>query len=215
MKNLLIKEIKLAMHPTVIIFMALTLMMLIPNYPFYVIFFYMSLGLFFVCLGGRENNDIPYTLSLPVKKRDAVRARMLFAVVAEMVQLALAALITLTRNALALGPNQAGMDANVAFFGLALILMGLFNAVFFIQYYRAPHKVGRAFAISSVIFFLVMLIMEACTFVLPFFKTRLDTPDPLYMPEKLITLAVGVLTFGLLSLGACRRAEKSFEALDL
>ena len=215
MRNLLIKEFKLALHPTAIIFMSLSLMMLIPNYPFYVNFFYTTLALFFVCLAGRENNDIPYTLSLPVKKRDVVRARILFAVLMEMAQLILAVLMMLVRNSLAVGPNQAGMDANIAFFGFSLVLLGLFNAIFFTRYYCAPQKIGRAFALSAAAFFIVMLLMEASTFVLPFVKTRLDTPDPLYMPEKLITLACGFLAYGLLTISACRRAEKRFESLDL
>ena len=48
MKNLLLKEYRLAMHPTVLIFLALSAMLLIPSYPYYVVFFYTALGVFFV-----------------------------------------------------------------------------------------------------------------------------------------------------------------------
>lgn len=214
MKNLLLKEFKLAMHPTVLIFLGLSAMLFIPSYPYYVVFFYTCLGLFFVCMTGRENNDIAYTLTLPVAKRDAVRARILFAALIQLIQLAASAVIAVLRAALGGQPNDVGMDANVALFGISLVLFGLFNHSFFIRYYRAPVKVGKAFLVSSILYFVYMMIAEASVHVFPFFKNRLDTPDPLFMPEKLATLAVGAVLFGLLTWDACRKAERDFERLD-
>lgn len=215
MKNLLYKEFKLALHPTTIIFWALSLMLLIPNYPYYVVFFYTGLGLFFVCLTGRENNDIDYTLSLPVRKRDAVRARVVFAVIVQLIQFALAALIATLRPKLGLGANSAGMDANLSLFGIGLMLMGVFNRLFFTRYYAAPDKVGKAFLVSSIWMFLLMGVAEASVFIFPFFKDRLDTPDPLFWQEKLATLALGLIVYAALTFSGCRKAEASFEGLDL
>ena len=39
MKNLLYKEFRLAIHPTVYIFFLLTALLLVPSYPYYVSFF--------------------------------------------------------------------------------------------------------------------------------------------------------------------------------
>ena len=58
MKNLLLKEWRLALHPAALLFLCLSSMLLIPSYPYFVIFFYTCLGLFFICLSGRENKDI-------------------------------------------------------------------------------------------------------------------------------------------------------------
>lgn len=215
MKNLLLKEFKLAMHPTVVIFFALSAMLLIPNYPYYVVFFYTALGLFFVCLTGRENNDIDYTLLLPVRKRDAVRARILFAATVECIQFVCCALVALLRGSLGLGANAVGMDVNIALFGFSFIMLGLFNRMFFTRYYRAPEKVGKAFVVSSIMVFVFISVAEASAHILPFVKNRLDTPDPMFLPEKLATLALGILIYAALTLGACRQAEKSFELLDL
>ena len=76
MGNLLYKELRLSLHPTSYIFLALSLLMLVPNYPYYVTFFYMTLAVFFTCLSGRENQDLLYMALLPVRKRDIVSARM-------------------------------------------------------------------------------------------------------------------------------------------
>lgn len=215
MKNLLIKDFRLAMHPTVFLFWLLSAMLLIPNYPYYVVLFYSSLSLFFVCLGGRENRDIEFSLMLPVRKRDAVRARICFAVISQAVQLMVAVPFAALRQAMSVGGNQVGMDANIAFFGLALLLFGIFNLQFFTSYYRAPEKVGRTFAASSVILFAVIAVFETLTHTLPFFRLRLDTPDPAFLPEKLVVLAIGLAAYVLLTFIACRISEKRFESLDI
>ena len=213
MRALLQKEWKLAMHPAALLFLGLSAMLLIPSYPFYVVFFYTGLGIFFICLNGRETNDIGYTLLMPVRKRDVVTARFLTALALEGIQLLLAVGFGTLRAALGL-PNEAGMDVNLAFFGNALALLGFFNLEFFRRYYRAPDKPGRAFALASAEYLAVMLVMEASCFAVPFVRDRLDTPDPAHLPEKLCVLAAGAAVFVLLTALAHRKSVRSFEKLD-
>ena len=157
MKNLMRKELLLAMHPASVLFLLLSAMLLIPNYPYYVICFYTCLGTFFICLTGRENRDIEFTA----------------------------------------------------------VLYGVFNLVFFRNYYRAPGKVGKAFGWGCGALTLCMVVFEACAHTVPFVRDRLDTPDPAFLGEKLTLLAAGAALYVLLSALALRRAMHSFAALDL
>lgn len=84
MKNLVYKEFRLASHPTNYIFLSFAFMLLIPNYPYLVSFFYTTLGIFFMCLSSRENHDLEYSLNLPVRKRGLVGARILTVCVFEL-----------------------------------------------------------------------------------------------------------------------------------
>ena len=77
MRLMLRKELRLALHPTAPMFLALSAMLMIPSYPYLVAFFYTGLAVFFTCLNGRENQDVFYSMLLPVAKRDLVRARFL------------------------------------------------------------------------------------------------------------------------------------------
>lgn len=77
MKNLLYKEFRLAIHPSVYIFFALAALLLVPSYPYYVSFFYLTLGIFLTFKTNRAENDIFYSALLPVRKGDVVRARVL------------------------------------------------------------------------------------------------------------------------------------------
>ncbi len=215
MKNLLLKELRLATHPSNFMHLSLSAMLLIPDYPYYVIFFYTTMGLFFLCLSGRENHDIEYSLMLPVRKREIVKARISFAVLIEFVQLLVSIPFAVIRNGITSAPNAAGMDANVALFGLSLLLFGLFNVIFFPRYYKNPAKVGKPFVIGSIAVFLYIVAAEGCTYVVPFFRDVLDTPDPLHMPAKLAVLAAGLAVFAALTALAYRVSAKRFEALDL
>ena len=76
MKALMKKEWRLAMMPVPLLFLALSALVLVPNYPYYVTFFYTTLGIFLFFQAARENRDIAYMLLLPVKKQQMVYARV-------------------------------------------------------------------------------------------------------------------------------------------
>lgn len=214
MKALLNKELRLAMHPTAPLFLALSALILVPNYPYYVTFFYTCLGIFFICLTGRENQDLFFTLLLPVEKSDLVRARMAAACLLQLAQGVTALAALLARQALDLPGNLAGMDANLAFLGLSYGMLGLFNLVFFPAYFGAPNRVGLAFLKGCAALAVYMLIAEGLTFTVPFFRDVLDTPA-LWSPEKGLVLAAGLAVYGLLTWLAFGRSRRRFERLDL
>lgn len=215
MNKLLKKEIALFTHPTSWMFLAFGAMMLIPGYPMYVPLFWATLGLFYACLSARENNDLYYTLLLPVRKRDAVRARGLYFALMELLQLAACVPFAILRGVLKIGPNAAGMDVNAALFGLGLILMGLFNLLFLPRLYKNPAAVGKPFLVVTVWVFVYIAAAEVCCFVVPFFRDVLDTPDPQHLGAKLAVLAVGAALFVLMTALGIRRAEKIFDKVDL
>ena len=91
MKTLLYKQLRLVCHPMTPVFCLFGFMVIIPNYPYTVIFFYVMLGLFFTFLNMREQKDLYYTALLPVPKRDAVKAGCLFTALIELLSLAVLA----------------------------------------------------------------------------------------------------------------------------
>ena len=111
MKTLLYKQLRLVCHPMMPVFCLFGFMVIIPNYPYTVIFFYVMLGLFFSFLDMREKKDLYYTALLPVPKRDAVKAGCLFTALIEL--LSLAVLVPCALLAVRLQPgkdNLVGLD---------------------------------------------------------------------------------------------------------
>ncbi len=216
MKNMLYKEFKLALHPTSIIFLSLSAMVLIPNYPYYVTFFYVMLGVYFMCLKGRENNDITYTMMLPVKKSSVVGARFIIVVILQATQVILAVPLSFLRNSFKSIPaNQAGMDANAAMFGIAFIMMGVYNMLFFTKYYKNTDKIGKPFIVASITFFLIMIIAEACTFAIPFVHNHIDNTNSEDIPYRMFILAAGLIIYAVLTFCAYKKSVRTFCAVDL
>lgn len=54
MKNLIYKELKLDMHPTVYIYPLFATMLLIPNYPLHTAFIYTCMSAFFIFLSAAK-----------------------------------------------------------------------------------------------------------------------------------------------------------------
>ena len=214
--KLLKKEFRLCMHPTVYLMALLSAMVLIPNYPYAVSFFYVTLSLFFVCITARENHDAAYTLTLPVSRGEMVKGRALLFCCVEMAQMILCGLCILLKNRM-IGDlaNAAGMDANVALLGEGFLVYGLFHLVFLPMLYRDLNKVGKAFAIASIAVFVYIVVAVSCTYALPFVRDNLDTPDPAHMTEKLVFLAVCACWYVFATALSVRIAAKRFEQLDL
>ena len=70
MKTLLYKQLRLVCQPMTLVFCLFGVMLLIPAYPYTVMWFYVMLGLFFSFLNGREQKDVYYSALLPIRKRD-------------------------------------------------------------------------------------------------------------------------------------------------
>ena len=213
--NMLKKEFRLCMHPAAWIMLGLCLLILIPNYPYTISFFYMTLGIFFICQGARENHDVTYTMTLPVSRRDAVKGRILFAGCLEILQWIMAAAMVVLKRFIAPGPNAAGMDANIALLGEGLLLFGIFNLLFFPAYYKDVTKVGKPFVIASIAVFVYIVISVAATYAVPFVRDKLDTPDPEHMAAKTAFLTGALLWYAASAALSIQLSVKRFEKLDL
>ena len=162
MKTLLYKQLRLVCHPMTLIFCLFGIMVIIPNYPYTVIFFYVMLGLFFTFLNMREQKDLYYTALLPVPKRDAVKAGCLFTALIEL--LSLAVLVPCALLAVRLQPgkdNLVGLDPNLALFAAGFLLYAVFNAVFLPSFYANGYKVGVAFVKAIIPTTLAMIVFES------------------------------------------------------
>ena len=215
MRKLLKKELLLCLHPAAVLMLPLSALTLVPNYPYAVTWFYMTLGIFFICLGGRENHDVIYTLTLPVAKRDAVTARFLLAILLELVQILLAYGFMRLHRVLLPEPNAAGMDANLALIGEGFLFFGLYHLVFFPSYYRDVNKVGMSFVKGAVFAALFVIADIVCCYTLPPVRDVLDTPDPLHLGAKLAFLAVSIAVYAAATLLALRISQRCFEAQDI
>ena len=145
MYNLLYKELRLAAHPNLFVFTLLGALVIVPAYPYGMVFLFGCLGPYITFTYGREINDIYYTSLLPVKKRDVVKSKVALVVLSQMAQLVISLPFALLRLRLLPEGNPAGIEANVAYYGFGLMVYTIFNVIFLTHFFKTGYRVGWSF----------------------------------------------------------------------
>ncbi len=129
--KLFYKELVLAAHPTSLIFALLGCLVIVPSYPYTVIFMFGCLAPYITFLYARETNDIWYTVILPVTKREVVMGKCMLILSIQLFQLLISIPFVFLRNAVGMPNNVVGMDATIAWYGFGLIIYAIFDFIFF------------------------------------------------------------------------------------
>lgn len=215
-KSLLLKkEMLLTASPKSYVFIAFSVMALIPQYP-------ILLGAFFICLGifgsfqsGREAGDIFYTLMLPVAKRDVVKSKFIFTVAIQMTAWILMLALSLVRmNFLSdVEPYSFNtlMNANFAYLGWNLIIFAAFNTVFLCTFFKTAYKIGIPFLFFGVCATLIISIGES----LHFFPGLESLNDSHFQASQVYVLITGIVIYILGTLGSLAVSIRRFEKIDL
>lgn len=217
MKNLLKKEIKLASSPLTYFFLAFPAMTMLPGYPILLGAFFVCLGIFYSFQNGRETNDILYTVLLPVRKSDAVKAKYLFACFFQIIAFLAAALFTAIRmTVLKDAPvyrSNALMNANLTFLAFVLLMFAAFNVIFLGGFFRTAYGIGK-----PLLFFIIaaMVLIGAAETLhhLPGLSFLNDSEGAPVKTQCAVLLAAGLL-YGLSTYASGVRAERRFERIDL
>ncbi len=230
MKALLNKEFKLCLHPAAFIYLSLVLMLLIPSYPYLVSCFFVCNGIFFCFQQARENGDAMYTAMLPVSKAQAVRARVLFVVIIEAIDIVLMA--GMCAFALVAMPetNGGGTDHGLSLLAFALVLFAIFNLIFLPSFYKTGYKAGSAFLKSAIGVWIWLMLVEGLMIATnAVMESGLDIAFFRYLHENIdcmpktasawtvqaILFGAGLLLYVVCTLLAMKISIKRYEQVDV
>ena len=217
MTKLIYKELKLSASPLSYIFIAAAFLTFVPGYPILLGSFFTTLGIFYSFQTMRENNDIQYSLLLPVAKADVVKSKFMFTVLIECCSFILMTVITLIRMLLlkdaAVYTANALMCANLTFLGFALLIFGLFNAVFVGGFFKTSYYFGKPFIAYCVISFILIVIAETLHH-LPGMNSFNSFGFDCLFPQGAV-LCIGLLLFVVLTGFGLKKSERTFERIDL
>ncbi len=230
MKALLNKEFKLCLHPAVFIYLALILMLLIPNYPYLVSCFFVCNAIFFCFQQARENGDAMYTAMLPVSKAQAVRARVLFVVIIQAIDLLLVAGMCAFAIVSMPEHNAGGTDHGLSLLAFALVLFAIFNLIFLPSFYKTGYKAGSAFLKSAIGVWIWLVLCEGMMIAsnavmesgadIALFRFIHENID--CMPKTAdawtaqgILFGTGILIYVVCTLLACRVSIKRYEKVSV
>ena len=213
MKKLLYKEYKLAISPMFFLVPLLGVLILIPQWPYFVALMYC----FFITIPnifmtGKAQNDIGFSVMLPVRKRDVVKSKILAVIGIELLHILVAAVFAAINTALYKEGNFL-MDANVAFFGFSFVMFAVFNIIFFPMFYKTADKVGLPTVIALTAAIIFAAAVEIYVQITPAAAAVLDGTQHTLL--QLPVLLGGIVVFVLLDALAIRMSANRFEKIDL
>lgn len=217
MRNLLNKEFRLATPLLTFLFLGFTAMTFIPGYPILCGAFFVCFGIFQSYQNGRTDNDILYTVLLPVKKSDVVKAKYAAAVTVELTAFCLFAVFTCIRMVW-LSNNDvyktnALMGANLVFLAFVLLIFTAFNAVFIGGFFKTAYNFGKPFVAFLVVNFLIIGLGETLHHLSGL--RWLNALDLGHAGQHLPALLAAVMIYAVATAASCRASQKRFEKIDL
>ncbi len=216
MRNLLAKELKLSIHPFFYVVPFLTgSLFLIPKWIFFVAlmyFFFISVPN--ICSTYNAQNDMGFTIMMPVRKKDIVRSRIAAFAVLELLHLATGGLFAWLNHIIYHQPNFA-MNTNMAFFGAAFIMFGIFNLTFFPIYFKTGWKFGMATIAGTVVTVVFATAVEFSLVAFPALSAVLQGAGSADRLTQAGVLAAGILLFAAATGLSSSIAARRFETADL
>ena len=217
MTRLLNKEFRLCASPLSWIFLAAVLMTLLPGYPILMGAFFVCFGVFHSFQNAREANDVLYTVLLPVRKADFVRAKYCFSCFIQLLGfVGMAALTALRMTVLSGGKaylTNALMNPSPLFLAFALLIFTAFNVFFLGGFFRTAYKFGLPFVAFGAATLVLIASGEALHFFpgLQFF----NTPSGERLGLQFALLAAAAVVYALGTVLSCRVSMARFERIDL
>lgn len=208
-------------------------MFFIPSYPAYIGPFYITLSIMMTFALNQASHDILYTVLLPVRKIDTVKARFLYCGLLEVVSIVFGVIAGVVRHFSAFPENKSGIPITIAYFGLQLIMFAIFNFIFLGNVYKNPVKPGLRYLAAGIVYFVTYAIFELPVWnyygirnkitknelvefsglgKIGFYLVNMEGGN-LY--RQLIILLAGVLIFSVSWIFTFNRAAKQFEKYDI
>lgn len=216
MKQLLKKEFTFTALPLCYIFLLFSGMTMIPGYPIAMGSFFLCLSLFQSMMSSREQNDLSYTLLLPVSKADVVKANYLFCAGMQLLFFLLCTVLTAIRmgflSKASVYTQNAMMNANPAYLGNLLLVFLSFNVLVLGGYWKTGYALGKPFVYFSIAAFLIVAAGETLHHI-PGLEWLNVTAG--HWGLQIAVLLLCVVFYALGTGLAMKKAQRHFEKVDL
>ncbi len=215
MRNLLNKEFRLVISPVYFLITLLGALLLIPQWVFFIAPMYvLFIALPNIIQSAKAQKDMEFTMLLPVRKGDAVRARILAIAILEAVQVAVVAVFAALNITLYHTPNFF-IDPDVAYIGCVFAMFGVFNIVFFPMLYKTAYKLAVPLIVALVSIFLFTFGIEWLVVAVPAVTRVLDGISRDALVGQIPVLICGAALFVLLTWLSIGISVRRFERVDV
>lgn len=214
LSNLIHKELRLNLPAGLWLCLAFPSLVLVPTWPFVIAFGYVFVPVMVIMQMDKANADLLFATLLPVRKRDIVTARTITLALIEAGFVAVGAVFAVVRYFLYDSPSQAGMNVNLAFFGVVLTMYAVLNAILLPGYYKSAYRMLWPILGGSTVSVLVGAVLT----ILPPLAPALGVVNDRglgHVGWQLAVLAGGLAVYAAATALAHRQAVSNFERVDL
>jgi ABC-2 type transport system permease protein len=146
MVNLLMKELKLGVHPAFYVLPFVTGgLMFIPGWLYFLVILYFC----FITIPNifaqyKSQNDLIFTNMLPVAKKDIVKAKISFIILLELLHIVVAMVFGMISVRLYPDVTYFFFKPTMGFWGLCFVMLAIFNIIFLSMFFKTAYKYGAA-----------------------------------------------------------------------
>jgi len=212
MKNLIYKELNLSINKFFYILpVILGGLMFIPNWIFLLVFYYFFWISVPQIYGAYiQQGDYNFLSVLPIKRKDIVSSKAYALFIIEGLHLVLAIVFGLIHNWL-YGSWNFFFDINIAFYGVGILLFGVFNISFLPAYFKTAHFFGKPLIYATIATIIYGFIFEFGVAKYQFMRDIFEGTLAIQTVAFVITTCLGVC----LSMVALKISQKRMMEIDL
>ncbi len=215
MKNLLNKEFRIVINPLFFLITLFGALVLIPQWAFFIAPTYLLyIAVPNIIITAKAQKDIEFTALLPVRKSDAVRARVLAIALLQVVQIFVIAIFA-TLNIILYHTSNSLIDPNVAYIGCVFAMYGIFNVVFFPMLYKTAYKVAVPLIVAMIFTVAFAAGIEFLVVAVPVAAFILDGISRDALIGQIPVLVCGIAVFILLTWISIRKSIERYGKVDL
>ncbi|AUD62714.1 hypothetical protein BK010_03600 [Tenericutes bacterium MO-XQ] len=212
MKNLIYKELNLSINKFFFLLpVILGGLLFIPNWIFLLVFYYFFWISVPQIYGAYiQHGDYNFLSVLPIKRKDIVSSKVYALFILELTHIVFAVIFGLIHNGL-YGSWNFFFDINLAFYGVSILLFGVFNITFLPAYFKTAHFFGKPLIYATIGTIIFGFIFE---FGIAKYQFMRDIFEGTLMVQTIVFILAAVLGV-LLSVVALKISQKRMMEIDL
>ncbi len=218
MKNLLYKEIVLCVPVQTWILCALSITIIIPSYPSLVAFLYPLAAFISIFTISSGNRDLLYSASLPIRKSDIVKGRVLLLIFLEVCSIVISIPFGIIKKVLLEGMSidYTDLGVNLVTYSIILFIYGLFNLIAIPWWYKKPTvKNVWPFIVADIAAFPIISCSIALFAIYPEAATLVNSFEGKGLLVQLLSLSGGLVAFFMMSALSYLLGAKTFKKVDM
>ena len=212
MKNLIYKELNLSINKFFFLLpVILGGLLFIPNWIFLLVFYYffwISVPQIYGAYIQHKNYN--FLSVLPIKRKDIVSSKVYALFILELTHIVFAVIFGLIHNEL-YGSWNFFFDINLAFYGVSILLFGVFNITFLPAYFKTAHFFGKPLIYATIATIIFGFIFE---FGIAKYQFMRDIFEGTLMVQTIVFIVAAILGV-LLSVVALKISQKRMMEIDL